>query len=69
MLSERLVQAVRGSSERQYRLARQIGVAPGTLSAWICGIYDPPRGDPRVRKLGALLGVPDDDLFVSEASK
>jgi hypothetical protein len=58
MLSERLIVAIKLWPGRQYRLAQQIGVHPGTLSAWINRIHRPRTDDPRVAQLAALVGVP-----------
>jgi len=63
MLSDRLRIAVRMADERQYRLARRAGLDPSIVSKWLNGIVDPKRGDPRVVKLGALVGVPADACF------
>ncbi|MEO7190072.1 MAG: helix-turn-helix transcriptional regulator [Vicinamibacterales bacterium] len=66
MLSDRLITAVRRHTSRQYQLAREIGVSHGTLSAWICGIYDPREGDERVLKLAELVGVPGSECFAEQ---
>ncbi len=68
MLSYRLRVAVKISRERQYRLARAIAVHPSTLSAWLCGIVDPQRDDPRILELGKLVGVPAEECFEQQES-
>jgi hypothetical protein len=62
-LSKRLLIALKTSDVRHYRLAHEIEVHPSTLSCWINGISSVPRDDPRILKLGALLGVPAGDCF------
>ncbi len=68
MISERLRNAIKTASERQYRLAQRIRVHPTTLSAWVNGIFPVHRGDPRVLQLGALLGVPAAECFDEDDS-
>ena len=66
MLSQRLRNAVKTSGTRQYHLAGAIGVHPGTLSAWLNGIYSVRPGDDRILKLARMLGVPEDRAFVDD---
>jgi len=63
MISDQLHAAVRTSRIRGYQLAALIGVHPTTLSAWLNRIYKVRRDDPRVIRLGALVGVPADRCF------
>ena len=63
MISQRLRSAVKKSGLRQYRLAHGIGVHHSTLSCWLNGISAVETGDPRVLRLGALLGVPAAECF------
>lgn len=63
MISQRLRFAVKTSPIRQYKLARGIGVHHSTLSCWLNGISAVQSGDPRIVKLGAILGVPARECF------
>jgi hypothetical protein len=66
MISQRLRFAVKTSRHRQYELARAIRVHHSTLSCWLNGISDVQNGDPRVVRLGAILGVPAGECFEQE---
>ena len=66
MLSQRFRNAIRLSSERQYRLALKCGFDPTTLSAYIHGARRPHPGDKRLLKLAALLDVPFDEIVEPE---
>ena len=57
-------EAIKNCGIQQYRLARAVMLHPSTLSAWVCGIYDPRPDDDRVYRLGQLLGVPPDQVLV-----
>ncbi len=62
-LSQRLIEAIKLASERQYRLAQRVGLHPSTLSRWINGIESVRVGDPRVIRLGQLLGLRGNECF------
>jgi len=62
-ISERLQNAVRTSNQRQYHLAQVIDVHPSTLSGWLNGIFPVHYGEPRVIRLGGILGVPASECF------
>ena len=64
VISPAMRAAIRRSDYQQYRLARAVGMHPSTLSAWMCGIYDPRSDDERVYRLGQLLGIPPDQVLV-----
>lgn len=63
--SERLRRAVRLSRVRQYQLANLIGVDVSSLSAWLNRARPVRESDPRVIKLGALVGVPPTACFTA----
>jgi hypothetical protein len=68
MLPEPLRYAIKTSRLRQYELAHLIHVHPGTLSAWLNGIYSVRLDDPRVVKLAQLLGVELPATSVADAA-
>jgi len=57
-LSAHLVTAVRQSPLTDTELAAQIGASVYTLQAWLRAYTRTRRDDPRVVRLGALVGVP-----------
>lgn len=63
MISRRLREAVLLSSKRQYEIAHQAGLHPSTLSKILNGIERVKVGDPRVLRLGKVLGIPANELF------
>ena len=66
MLSQQLIAAIKTSKTRQYELAHIAGVHPGTLSAWLNGIYRVRPGDARILKIAKVLGVPRGKAFTTE---
>jgi hypothetical protein len=63
MLSRELIKAIRFSNKKQYEIAHEAGLHYSTLSRMIHGIEQIRDGDPRVLRLGAILGVSRDKLF------
>lgn len=61
--SEKLRAAVKLSPLRMYVLAQHAGLHPSTLSKLLNGITAVKPGDPRILRLGALLGLGADELF------
>jgi transcriptional regulator with XRE-family HTH domain len=49
-----------------YRIAQFAGMDPSTLSKLICGISRIKPNDPRVIKVGKVLGIPAEDCFQEE---
>ncbi len=49
--------------ERQYTLAARAGVNHTTLSSLLHDTFPIDRQDARVLRLGALLGIPEDECF------
>ena len=68
MISERLKNAIRTSSNRQWKIARRGGLHPVTLSNLVVGSRDVEVGDPRVVAIGRMLGVPEQECFEATAS-
>ena len=66
MLSHQLIIAIKTSNIRQYQLAHLADVHPGTLSAWLNGIYRVRPGDARILKIAKVLGVPEDQAFAEQ---
>jgi transcriptional regulator with XRE-family HTH domain len=62
-LSEKFRIALKSSPVRMYRLAQQVGLHPSTLSKFLNGIAPVKAEDPRLLRLGALLGLGADELF------
>ncbi len=55
--------ALKTSRVRMYRLAQQAGLHPSSLSKFVNGIAPVKVEDPRLLRLGALLGLRPDELF------
>jgi len=51
-----------------YKIAWMAGVNPTVLSQIITGYVRPKRNDPRVIKVGKLLGISPEECFQKEAS-
>lgn len=62
-ISRKLRAAVKLSPVRMYRLAQEAGLHPSTLSKLINGITPARPGDPRILRLGTLLGLKPEELF------
>jgi len=63
VISQRLIRAVRLSGRRQYEIAHSAKLHPSTLSKILNGIEIVRPGDPRVLRLGKVLGIPERKLF------
>jgi len=68
MVSEKLRAAIKLNQVPAYKVAHKAGLDPSTLSKLICGIAKVKYGDPRVIKVGKILGIPAEDCFQEEAS-
>jgi hypothetical protein len=69
MLSEKLKLAIlrsRLSGRRQYQLCAAAGLRPNLLSSLLHGAATVPRDDPRIIRLGAVLGVAADQCFAPD---
>jgi hypothetical protein len=62
-ISQKWRTAVKLSPMRNYRLAFKAGLHPSTLSKLLNGIEKIKPNDPRVLRIGRMLGVPDDECF------
>ena len=63
MLSRKFIETVRLSKERQYTIAYRAGIHPTILSKLINGIEIAKNGDPRIIKVGKVLGLRKEELF------
>jgi hypothetical protein len=59
----------RSEGVRLYRLALRAGISPSMLSAITHGAQRVRSNDPRVIKIGALIGLTPDECFAVEASE
>jgi len=66
MVSEKLRAAIKLNHVPAYKIAHKAGIAPCTLSHLICGIVKVKPGDPRVIKVGKVLGISEKDCFQDE---
>jgi hypothetical protein len=63
MISKKLVEAVKLSDWRAYRIAHKAGLHPSTLSRILNGIEEVEFGDPRILRLAKVLGLNPDECF------
>jgi len=68
MVSDKLKIALKLGPQPAYRIAQQAGMDSSTLSKLTCGIVRVKRGDPRVIRVGEILGGPPDECFQEEAA-
>jgi transcriptional regulator with XRE-family HTH domain len=66
MVSEKLRAAIKLNHISAYKIAHKAEIDPSTLSKLICGIVKVKKGDPRVIKVGKVLGIPAEDCFQEE---
>lgn len=63
MVSEKLKVAVFLSGKRNYQIAAEAGVHPSTLSRLLNGVEKVNQDDPRVLKIGEIVGVAPRECF------
>ena len=63
MISQKFVAAIKLNSRRAYQIAWEAGLHPSTLSRIINGIDRVSIGDPRVLRVGKILGLNPEDCF------
>ena len=66
MISQEWRAAVKLSPERGYQIAQKAGLHPSVLSKLLNGIEKPKLNDPRVLKVGEVLGLKPDECFENE---
>ena len=68
-VSRKLIEAVKLSSERAYRIAQQAEIHPSTLSRILNGIDNVRSGDPRVVRIAEIVGIKPEEAFADEGVK
>lgn len=68
-INKKLWEAVQLSGKRRYVLARAAKIHPTTLSQILNNMRPVHRDDPRIMRLGRLLGLKPDELFDEEDKK
>lgn len=63
MFSQSFLIALKLNKLRQYKLAQKVGINPGLLSKWVCKIQTPRKTDPRLIRLGRILGLEKKEIF------
>jgi len=63
MISHKLRAAIKLNPIPAYKIAHAAGLNPTTLSKLICGISKVRPGDPRVLKVGKILGLSPEQCF------
>jgi len=62
-ISRAFFEKIKLSQEPAYRLAWKVGIHPVLLSKWLHGYEKPKPDDPRITKLGKLLGLRPEECF------
>lgn len=63
MISRALRNKIRVSDLKSYQIAHRAGIHPSTLSKIVCGIEKVEPGDPRVKAIANILGLPEEACF------
>lgn len=63
MLSQQFIEKLKLWHEPQYKVAIQAGVHPALLSKWVIGAQPIRAGDPRIIKIGKILGLKPQEVF------
>ena len=66
-VSDKLRAAIKLGHTPAYRIAHEAELDPSTLSKLVCGIVKVKKGDPRVIRVGEILGIPGDECFQENA--
>jgi len=64
-ISSKFRARVKLSDVPAYRIAQLAGIDPSTLSKLICGIATIKPNDPRVVRVGKVLGIPREECFIT----
>jgi len=62
-ISRAFFESIKLSHEPAYKIAWKAGIHPVLLSKWIHRYEKPKLGDPRIAKLGKLLGLKPEECF------
>lgn len=68
MLTKKFRQALKLSEIPAYQLAWQAQLHPNTLSKFVSGYLRPKSGDPRLLKIGEILGLKPQEIFEEESA-
>jgi hypothetical protein len=66
IVSQKLIAAIKLNPSPAYKIAWEAGVNPTTLSKLIHGIEKPKPNDPRIVKVGKVLGLSAIECFREE---
>jgi len=69
MISNKLFIALKTSSIPNYKIAQAAGVHPNWISKVLHKAVKIRQGDPRLLKIGELLGLKPEDIFEKEGQK
>ena len=69
VVSQKLIAAIKLNPSPAYKIAWEAGVNPTTLSKLIHGIEKPKLNDPRIVKVGKVLGIPAEECFREEVPR
>lgn len=63
MLTRVFIERLKLWHEPQYKVAIQAEVHPGLLSKWVIGAQQAKNGDPRLIRIGQILGLKPEEVF------
>ena len=66
MISKKFKETLKLDKRPQYKIAWQAGINPTTLTQIVTGYIRPKNGDPRVIRVGELIGLRPEECFVSK---
>ncbi len=66
MLSRLFKQTLKLWPEPQYKIAIKAGIHPGMLSKWVIGAQPVRKNDPRLIKIGKILGLKPKEIFLEK---
>ncbi len=69
MLSRQFIERLKLSKTPQYRIALRAGVHPALLSKWVIGAQKSRQGDPRIVRIGKLLGLQPEEIFAPDQAQ
>uniref|UniRef100_A0A6M3XVX4 Uncharacterized protein n=1 Tax=viral metagenome TaxID=1070528 RepID=A0A6M3XVX4_9ZZZZ len=63
LMSQELINAIKLSPQKAYKIAQEAGLDPCTLSKLMNGISFPKENDERVLRIGRIMGFSKDKCF------
>lgn len=68
-LSTKFIEKLKLAHEPAYKLAWKVNLSPDVLSKYKTGYHKTPPNDKRLLRLGRMLGLGADEIFVTDEEK